>query len=45
MEKKSSLKRIKISEINYPLPDLKDITTSKAMAIANWIIEWLNTEL
>ena len=45
MEKKSNLKRIKISEINYPLPNLKDSSESKAVTVANWVIEWLNAAL
>lgn len=45
MEKKSNLKRIKISEIDYPLPDLKNTTISKAVTVANWIIKWLNAGL
>lgn len=38
--KKNELNRIKVSDINLPYPDLKNI--NKAQAIADWLIKWLD---
>lgn len=45
LHKKSDLKQIKISDITYPTPDLKNITISKASAIGNWLGEWISNGL
>ena len=42
---KSDLKKIRISDITYPLPDLKSCSVSKAMAVANWLTAWLDNDL
>lgn len=41
LPQKSELRQIKVSEIDYPLPDLKNITESKAVAIGKWLIQWI----
>lgn len=43
--KKSELKSIKISDVEMSLPDLKNITESKASAVAKWLINWIETDL
>jgi DNA-binding GntR family transcriptional regulator len=43
LPRKSSLKQIKISDINSPLPDLKNIKESKAIAIGNWLANVIKT--
>ena len=43
--KKSELKRIEISQITKPLPDLKNSEDSKSVAVGNWIAEWIVSEL
>lgn len=45
LQKKSNLTKIKINEINYPLPNLKNIDDSKAAAIAKWLMEWIESGL
>lgn len=42
---KSKLRRIDISEINVDLPDLKNITESKAIVIAKWLMSWIEENL
>lgn len=42
---KSSLNRINVSDIELPLPDLKNITEPKALAIAKWLIQWIENDL
>lgn len=41
---KSKLKKLSINDVSIPLPDLKNIFESKASAIANWIIDWLDAD-
>lgn len=41
---KSNLRTLKLSDISVDLPDLKNIYDSKAIAIANWIISWIETD-
>ena len=43
--KKSDLREIKISEISADLPDLKNLTESKAIVIAKWLANWIKTDL
>ena len=43
--KKNELEEIKISQISADLPDLKNITESKAIAIANWMASWIKNDL
>lgn len=42
---KSDLKQIKISDITYKTPDLKNISESKAVVIGKWLAEWINDGL
>ena len=44
LPQKSDLKQIKVSEINFTLPDLKNITESKAVAIAKWLMHWIDSD-
>lgn len=44
LPQKSDLKQIKVSEINFTLPDLKNITESKAVAIAKWLMHWIDID-
>ncbi len=43
--KKEDLKQIKISEIDFALPDLKYTKETKAIAISKWIISWIENDL
>ena len=43
--KKNDLKTIKTSDISADLPDLKNITESKAFAISKWMADWIKTDL
>ena len=43
--KKNELKSIKTSDILVDLPDLKNITESKAVAIGKWMANWIKTDL
>lgn len=43
--KKSELRKIKISEINAKLPDLKNTNDSKAVAVGKWIAGWITNAL
>ena len=42
---KADLKRIKISDIQLDLPDLKNIKETKSIAIGKWIINWIKDDL
>lgn len=42
LSQKSSLKKINIADIDYPLPDLKNSDSSKATIIAKWFMEWID---
>lgn len=42
---KSNLRTLRLNDISIDLPDLKNIFESKALAIANWIITWIETDL
>lgn len=44
LPKKSKLEKIKVSDINFPLPDLKNITESKSVAIAQWLMQWIDSD-
>lgn len=44
LPQKSNLKQIKINDINFALPDLKNITESKAVTIAKWLMDWLDND-
>lgn len=41
---KSELKKLTMKDISIALPDLKNIFESKAIAVANWLIEWIDTD-
>lgn len=41
---KSELRKLKVKDISISLPDLKNIFESKAFAIANWLIDWIETD-
>ena len=43
--KKNELKSIKISDISVDLPDLKNITETKAITIGKWLANWIKTDL
>ncbi len=45
LPQKSGLKQIKVSDISLELPDLKNISESKAIAIANWLMKWIKKDL
>ena len=45
LPQKSSLKQIKVSDIEIDLPDLKNISESKAIAIAKWMINWIDSDV
>ncbi|CDE88729.1 TPA: hypothetical protein CPT81_05030 [Candidatus Gastranaerophilales bacterium HUM_20] len=44
LPQKSSLKQLKVSDIELDLPDLKNITESKAIAIAKWLMNWIDND-
>lgn len=41
---KAELKKLKVKDISISLPDLKNIFESKAFVIANWLIDWIETD-
>lgn len=41
---KAKLRKIDIKDISISLPDLKNIFESKAIVIANWLIDWIETD-
>ncbi len=43
--KKNELTKIQINEIKKDLPDLKNITESKAVTISKWLGEWIKEDL
>lgn len=45
LPKKSELKKIKISEVRAELPDLKNISESKSVAIGKWLASWISNGL
>lgn len=45
LPQKSELKQIRISDISIDAPDLKNIFESKAVAIAKWMMKWIETDL
>lgn len=42
---KSKLRKINFGDITIPLPDLKNAFESKAIVIANWLMDWIETDL
>lgn len=38
---KAKLTKLSVKDISLPLPDLKDIFQSKAVVIADWLVDWL----
>jgi len=44
LHKKSNLTKIKISDLEGNLPDLKNISTSKAVAIAKWLVDRIKND-
>lgn len=45
LPQKSELVQIKVSDIEFELPDLKNITQSKAIVIGKWLIDWIKHDL
>lgn len=45
LPKKSDLVKIKISDITFELPDLKNSDESKAIVIGKWLADWIKTDL
>lgn len=41
---KSELRKLSVKDISLALPDLKNIFESKAIVIANWLIDWIETD-
>ena len=41
---KSELKKLSMADISIALPDLKNIFESKAVVIANWVVDWIETD-
>ncbi len=44
LPQKSDLHQIKVSDINFQLPDLKNISESKAITIAKWLMSWIDSD-
>ncbi len=42
---KNELTQINVSDIDFPLPDLKNITEPKTAVIAKWIVKWIEDGL
>ena len=42
--KKQKLKRISITDISIPLPDLKNSNEPKSLTVGNWIIDFINND-
>lgn len=45
LPKKNDLNQLKVTDIAYPLPDLKNIDESKAVVIGKWIMAWIEDGL
>lgn len=45
LPRKTELKKIKISDITFDLPDLKHISDSKAIMTAKWMMAWIESDL
>lgn len=45
LPQKADLVQIKTSDIDFELPELKNITESKAVVIAKWLIDWIKHDL
>lgn len=41
---KNNLRKLSIKDISIELPDLKNIFESKAIVIANWLIDWIDAD-
>ena len=41
---KGNLHKIKVSDINFPLPELKVHKESKAVALGKWFINWIEND-
>lgn len=41
---KSTLKKISVKDISIAFPDLKNIFESKAIVVANWLIDWIEAD-
>jgi len=41
---KSELRKLSVKDISIALPDLKNIFESKAVVIANWLVDWIKTD-
>ena len=44
LPQKSDLQQIKVSDITIPLPDLKNINESKAIAIGKWLMHLIDND-
>lgn len=44
LPQKANLYQIKVSDITAELPDLKNISESKAVAIAKWLTAWIDSD-
>lgn len=42
---KNNLKKLSVKDISLSYPDLKNIMESKAIVIANWLVEWIEKDL
>jgi len=42
---KSKLRKIKTTDITYPVPDLKNCNSSKAETIAGWLAAWIDADI
>ena len=45
LPKKSDLVKIKISDITFELPDLKNTDEAKAIVIGKWLVAWIKADL
>lgn len=41
---KSELRKLTMKDVSVALPDLKNIFESKAVVIANWLVDWIETD-
>lgn len=41
---KSELRKLSVKDVSIALPDLKNIFESKAVVIANWLADWIETD-
>jgi len=41
---KNNLRKLSVKDVSVPFPDLKNIFESKAMVVANWLIDWIEAD-